>query len=260
MFFCLNKKEEGLMTQITFKRDGLELVGDLEIPKSNHDNYDLVIMMHGFTATRNTPLFKEIVSDLKDAGIASLRFDFNGHGESDGKFENMTVINEVADANAVLEEVLKNTHVKNIYLLGHSQGGVVASLLAALYPDIIKKLVLMAPAAALHNDALVGNTQGVTYDPKHIPAYVDYHGKRLGGFYLRTAQALHIYEQAGRYAGPVMVIAGTKDEIVDPMYAKKYNTIYANSSLKLIEGGDHSFTGPYQQTAAKTAVNFLSKN
>ena len=28
------------MTQITFKRDGLELVGDLEIPKSNHDNYD----------------------------------------------------------------------------------------------------------------------------------------------------------------------------------------------------------------------------
>ena len=118
----------------------------------------------------------------------------------------------------------------------------------------------MAPAAALHNDALVSNNQGVTYDPKHIPTYVDYHGKRLDGFYLCIAQALHIYEQAGRYAGPVMVIAGTKDEIVDPMYAKKYNTIYANSSLKLIKDGNHSFTGPYQQVAAKTAVDFLTKN
>ena len=248
------------MAQITFKRDGLKLVGDLEIPRSNQDNYDLVIMMHGFTANRNTQLFKEIVGNLKDAGLASLRFDFNGHGESDEKFENMTVINEVADANAVLEEVLKNTHVKNIYLLGHSQGGVVASLLAALYPDIIKKLVLMAPAAALHNDALVGNTQGVTYDPKHIPTYVDYHGKRLGGFYLRTAQALHIYEQSQRYAGPVVVIAGTKDEIVDPMYAKKYNTIYANSHLKMIKDADHSFTGPYKKIAAQIASDFLSKN
>ncbi|QNQ80460.1 alpha/beta hydrolase [Lactobacillus sp. PV034] len=245
------------MTRVTFMRDGLELVGDLEIP--NQDNYDLVIMMHGFTANRNTPLFKEIVADLNQAEIASLRFDFNGHGESGGKFENMTVINEVADANAVLEEALKDKRVRNIYLLGHSQGGVVASLLAALYPDIIKKLVLMAPAAALHNDALVGNTQGVTYDPKHIPTYVDYHGKKLGGFYLRTAQALHIYEQAQRYAGPVIVIAGTNDKTVDPMYAKKYNTIYANSRLELINGGDHRFNPPYQEVGAKIATDFLSK-
>lgn len=55
------------------------------------------------------------MSDLKDVGPAGLRFDFNGHGESGGKFENMTVINEVADANAVLEAILKNKYVRNIY-------------------------------------------------------------------------------------------------------------------------------------------------
>lgn len=245
------------MTRVTFMRDGLKLVGDFE--EVDQESYDLAILMHGFTANRNTPLLKQIVSDLKAAGIASLRFDFNGHGESEGKFENMTVVNQVADANAVLETILKNPQVRNIYLLGHSQGGVVASLLAGLYPDIIKKLVLMAPAAALHNDALVGDTQGVTYDPKHIPTYIDYHGKRLGGFYLRTAQALHIYEQAQRYAGPVMVIAGTDDQVVDPMYAKKYNTLYANSRLELIKGGDHSFNPPYQKIGAKIASEFLSK-
>ena len=98
------------------------------------------------------------------------------------------------------------------------------------------------------------------YNPKEIPTYIDYHGKKLGGFYLRTAQALHPYEQSQRYAGPAMVIAGIKDEIVDPMYAKKYNTIYANSSLKLIKDGNHSFTDPYQQVVTKTTVDFLGKN
>ena len=68
-----------------------------------------------------------------------MRFDFNGHGDSDGEFENMTVLNEIEDANAILNYVKTDPHVRNIYLVGHSQGGVVASMLAGLYPDIIKK-------------------------------------------------------------------------------------------------------------------------
>lgn len=245
------------MTRVNIKRDGLNLVGELETV--DQEEYDLAILMHGFTANKNTDLLIQIAQNLKDAGIASLRFDFNGHGESDGEFKNMTVANEVADANAVLERVMQDKHVKNIYLLGHSQGGVVASILAGLYPDVIKKLVLMAPAAALHDDALVGNTQGTTYDPKHIPAVVPFRDKELGGFYLRVAQALPIYQVSGRYAGPVRVIAGTHDEIVNPMYAKKYHTIYANSDLQMIPNADHSFTGQYKAPAARLASDFLEK-
>lgn len=243
------------MTRVNIKRDGLNLVGDLETV--DQPEYDLAILMHGFTANKNTDLLKQIAQNLKDEGIASLRFDFNGHGESDGKFENMTVMNEVEDANAVLEYVMKDDKVRNIYLLGHSQGGVVASILAGLYPDIIKKLVLMAPAAALHDDALVGDTQGVSYDPKHIPTAVPFRDKKLGGFYLRIAQALPIYQLSQRYAGPAVVIAGTNDQVVNPMYAKKYNTLYADSKLELIKDADHSFTGPYKDIAAKFASEFL---
>lgn len=109
----------------------------------------MAIIFHGFTANRNTPLLKEIADELRDENIASVRFDFNGHGDSDGKFENMTVLNEIEDANAILNYVKTDPHVRNIYLVGHSQGGVVASMLAGLYPDIIKKVVLLAPAATL---------------------------------------------------------------------------------------------------------------
>ena len=164
----LDKRKVGIyMATITLERDGLKLVGTREEPFG--EIYDMAIIFHGFTANRNTPFLKEIANNLRDENIASVRFDFNGHGDSDGKFENMTVLNEIEDANAILNYVRTDPHVRNIYLVGHSQGGVIASMLAGLYPDIIKKVVLLAPAATLKTDALKGSTQGVTYNPNHIP-------------------------------------------------------------------------------------------
>ena len=139
------------MSRVTIERDGLTLVGDREEPFG--EIYDMAILMHGFTSDRNTDLLREIADDLRNENVASVRFDFNGHGESDGKFENMTVCNEIADAQAILEYVRTDPHVRNIFLVGHSQGGVVASMLAGLYPDIVKKVVLLAPAAQLKDDA-----------------------------------------------------------------------------------------------------------
>lgn len=125
------------MSRITIQRDGLTLVGDREEPFG--EIYDMAIIMHGFTANRNTNLLKEIAANLRDENVASVRFDFNGHGESNGKFENMTVCNEIEDAKAILQYVRTDPHVRDIFLVGHSQGGVVASMLAGLYPDLIKK-------------------------------------------------------------------------------------------------------------------------
>ena len=109
------------MGRITIKRDGLTLVGDREEPFG--EIYDMAILMHGFTANRNTNLLREIADNLRDENVASVRFDFNGHGESDGKFEDMTVVNEIADAKAILDYVRTDPHVRNIFLIGHSQGG-----------------------------------------------------------------------------------------------------------------------------------------
>lgn len=243
------------MARITIQRDGLTLVGDREEPFG--EIYDMAILMHGFTANRNTALLRQIADNLRNENVASVRFDFNGHGESDGKFEDMTVVNEIEDAKAILSYVRTDPHVRNIFLIGHSQGGVVASMLAGLYPDVIKKVVLLASAAQLKDDALKGNTQGATYNPNHIPANVPFGDKKLGGFYLRTAQVLPIYEIAQRYTGPASVIVGSNDEVVDPKYSKKYDEVYANSELHIINGADHSFTGEYKDQAAQLAADFV---
>ena len=244
-----------IMGRISIKSDGLILVGDREEPFG--EIYDMAILMHGFTANRNTNLLREIADNLRDENVASVRFDFNGHGESDGKFEDMTVVNEIADAKAILDYVRTDPHVRNIFLIGHSQGGVVASMLAGLYPDVIKKIVLIAPAAQLKDDALAGKTQSATYDPNHIPNTVPFHDKKLGGFYLRTAQVLPIYEISKRFTNPVSIIVGSNDEIVNPKYSKKYHQVYQNSELNLIDGADHSFTHEYQAKAARLAADFV---
>ena len=57
----------------------------------------------------------------------------------------MTVLNEIEDANAILKYVKKDKHVRKIFLLGHSQGGVIVSILAGLYPDIVDGLNFEVP-------------------------------------------------------------------------------------------------------------------
>ena len=97
-----------------------------------------------------------LADSLLNEGIGVFRFDFNGHGESDGKFEEMTVPGEIEDALSAVSFVGGFHQTQDISLLGHSQGGVVAAMTAGILgADTIKSLVLMSPAAVL-NTGLAG--------------------------------------------------------------------------------------------------------
>ena len=249
-----------MIMNVEVKRDGLTLRGTY-VPV-NRDRFDLAILMHGFTSDRGTTsdaMLYQIADQLKQNNVASLRFDFNGHGQSDGKFVNMTVLNEIADGKAILDYARSIKGVRRICLLGHSQGGVVASMLAGYYHDVIDKLVLMAPAATLKDDALAGHTRGLVYDPEHIPDQQTMSdGKVLGGFYLRTAQKLPIYDVARQYQGPVCLIHGTADQIVNEIASRRYDEVYQHDEFHLLANADHSFTvGDSRKEAVKLAVEFL---
>ena len=60
-------------------------------------------------------------------------------GTATEKLEDMTVLNEIADAKVILDYAKSLEHVRNIFLFGHSQGGVVASMIAGYYPEVFKK-------------------------------------------------------------------------------------------------------------------------
>lgn len=227
---------------------------------ANQKIFPLVIICHGFTGEKNSDLLKNLSDELEKRGIASIRFDFNGHGDSAGNFQDMTVLNEIEDAKKVYEYAEKIPGVTSISIAGHSQGGVVASMVAGeLGSKKIKSLALMAPAAVLRDDAIRGILQGTTYDSINIPEYVEiFGGHRVGRNYILTAQKLPIYETAKKFTGAAFMIHGTADIIVPYTYSLHYQEIYKNSELKLLNGFDHGFNQDTKQTA-KFVADFFDK-
>lgn len=216
----------------------------ITLPKGFNPSTDkcrMAILMHGFMASKRFYPIPNLAQALADAGIASICFDFNAHGKSQGEFINMTIENEISDAKAVLDYVKALPYVTDVVFVGHSQGGVVASMLAGRLPkgEQPSCLVLLAPAAVLKDDALAGTCMGKKYDPVHIPEYVNVMFHKLGRNFIQIAQKLPIYETACAYQGSVCLIHGKKDTIVPVSYSEKFHQQYANSELHLLEEEGH---------------------
>lgn len=221
----------------------------------------LVIICHGFSGNCRTPFMNALSESIVAQGMATLRFDFNGHGKSEGEFKDMTVLNEIDDLKHVIQWAQNQTWVKNISLVGHSQGGVVVSMVSGELGDrVIKAEVLLAAAAVLRDDALRGNTMGAIYDPWdfkgeyiELPHSPEAGALLLGKNYVETALRLPIYETAANYDGPALIVQGTHDQIVPYTYAERYNEKIKNSELKLIPDENHTFTYTTKETSILVA-------
>lgn len=226
---------------MTIEGDHGKLAAVLQTP-DGVESYPLVIILHGFTANKENLLLLRIADELQVKGIASLRFDFNGHGESEGELQDMTVLNEIEDVKKVYEYALSLPNIDSVSLVGHSQGGVVAGMVAGeLGADKIKSLVLLAPAAVLRDNALKGDLYGFEYDVNNLPETIYFFSHKIGRAYLETSQNLPIYETSMKYIGPVYIVHGTADELVPYSYAVRYEEIYQNGKLELLESFDHNF-------------------
>ena len=220
----------------------------------------MVLLCHGFMGNKDGALENRIANLLSERGIASIRFDFNGHGQSEGRFQDMTVPNEIVDAKKVIDYVSALPYVSSVAISGHSQGGVVAAMTAGeLGSDKIKAVVLLAPAAVLRDDAIRGSTMGATYDPFNLGEYVElFRGLKLGAEYIRTAFSLPIYETSAGYNGPALIIHGTGDRVVPYTYGERFHQIWPKSKLQIIDRADHGFSKEIEQVATSTA-EFLSQ-
>ncbi len=228
---------------------------------ASKEKVPLVIICHGFSGNCRSPFMTDLSNSIVSQGMAALRFDFNGHGKSDGEFKDMTVLNEIDDLKNVIAWAEKQSWVKDISLVGHSQGGVVVSMVSGELGDKeIKAEVLLAAAAVLRDDALRGNTMGARYDPWNfkgdyieLPHSPEAGALLLGKNYVETALRLPIYETAANYTGPTLIVQGTHDQIVPYTYAERYNEKIKGSELRLIPDENHTFTYTQKETSMLVA-------
>ena len=236
-----------------------KLAAILTIPDGATEDIPIVIFCHGFRSDKNADIGLELTKQLLNHGIATMRFDFNAHGESEGEFVNMTVLNEIEDAVKIYEYVRARPEFGKIAFAGHSLGGVVAAMTAGrLGKEKVSGLALFAAAAVLKDDTLNGNIMGHQFNPKDPPEYVDFgDGCHLGRNFILTAQTLPIYETAAKYRGGACVVNGGSDGIVPVKYGERFHAVLVGSSFHLLPEEDHNFGHNYRSSIAIGAKYFI---
>ena len=228
------------------------------------DRCPMVILMHGIFSSKDFNPMPALAKGLAAQGIASVRFDFDGHGKSEGRMQDMTIEKELADARAVWDYVKALPYVTKVGLLGHSQGGVVASMTAGRLeaegaaPDA---LVLIAPGSVIKEACQGGKFFNARFDPSDPPEFIRCWGfMKLGREYLLTTQELDIYGTAAAFKGPVLLLHGTKDRIVPMWCSERYLEVYGDSAaLHRIEGENHTITNKRDVVVAEV-VSFFGEN
>ena len=225
------------------------------------DKCPMVILMHGIFSSKNIVPIPALVRALAKEGIASICFDFGGHWKSEGQMQQMTVGKEIEDALAMWEYAKSLPYISRIGLLGHSQGGVVASMTAGILAsrgESPAALVLIAPGAVVQDACRNGKFFGAEFNPADPPEYVKCFGiMKLGREYILTTQELDIYGTAKEYTGPVRLIHGSKDTIVPMSCSEKFVETYTqDAELIVVEKENHMSTRKLK-TVVSHAVSFF---
>lgn len=229
--------------RITYNSPNGKIVGLLDLPElSTGGKCPIAILLHGIGDHKATPFMNTVSASLQQKGIGTLRIDFNGHGESDGSFTDMTITSEVGDAIAAIHYVEQLPQTERILLVGHSQGGVASILTAGqIGNETIDHLVLLAPAVVLRDGARNGNILGGTFNPYQLPETLPIVWGVLGRNYIEDAKQLPIHEEFVKYKGKTTIIHGTADEVVPTSYSEELKRLSRNAELVILNGYGHSF-------------------
>ena len=220
--------------------DGIQLSAVLEKP-DGAEPAALAILLHGFTSAKDRIHNIQAAEAMRNAGLATLRLDLYGHGESGGEFRKHTLYKWISNTLTAIDWAREQGY-QSLFLSGHSQGGLTAALAAGMEADRIRGLILRAPAFMIPQAARDGMMLGYSFDPDRVPAEIGViKDLILDGNYIRVAQTIHPEEAAERFQGPVLILHGDQDDVVPPEVSLKMSERYAHSELTVIEGETHHF-------------------
>lgn len=233
--------------------DGIRLNAALDMPAGWQPGQKcpLVVVIHGFTGHIEEAHIVAVSKGINAVGFATLRADMYGHGHSDGEFKKHTLFKWMTNALTVIDYARALDFVTDIYLCGHSQGGLLVMLAAAMKHDVIRGLIPLSPAWMIPEIARKGELLGERFDPDHIPEKLHgWYDLDLDGNYARVAQTIHVEEAIDRYRGPVLIVHGDEDESVPVEYGIRAAERYINGKLVLIGGDDHCYDRHLDQVVA----------
>ena len=256
--FKLTREKKYSESVFACKRGDLTVRGTEYRPQG--DSLPAVIVSHGFMANQDS--VRNYAKALAEEGYCAYCFDFCGgsamKNQSDGDTKTMSVLTEVQDLEAVLAYVRSLPYIQDgVILMGCSQGGFVSALTAVKHPEEVSKLVLFYPALCIPDDARKGNMRFAMFDPENIPEIIPCGPMTLGRCYVEDVIHMDVNEEIRGYAGPVLIVHGDQDDIVDLSYSVEAQKAFENAELKVIKGAGHGFRGSHEQEALEYLRAFV---
>ena len=199
-----------------------------------------VITCHGLYSSKDSEKYIDIARRFCGEGLAVLRFDFRGCGESVGLFEDTSVTGRMEDLEDALDLVQEQGY-ESVGVMGSSLGGTVAVLTAAK-DKRVKALVTWATPCRL--DEL-------------------FRGEVIRGLEkLRQDVSKHNVAKAVKEVHcPILIIHGSLDKQVPLFHAEGlYENANEPKNIQIIESADHRITNPiHRRRAVELTLDWFKK-
>jgi alpha/beta superfamily hydrolase len=225
--------------------DGGKLSATLDFPLEIEPKY-YVIASHCFTCTRQTLTTARVSRGLAQAGIAVLRFDFTGLGDSEGAFADTNFSSMVRDIECAANWLASHYALPKL-LIGHSMGGT-ASLAASQNGSVslsrVEKIITLAspstPEHVLHHfgpaleqlqrgESAQISVAGQNYPVK--PAFIE------------DVCAYDMHEKMRACEIPILAIRAGEDELIGLEAAERIIHYTKAQGLVIdIDGANHLFS------------------
>ncbi len=237
-------RPSSMESPIQFKnRNGKWLRGMIHWPAAQDSPAPAVVFFHGFTGDRLEShwIFVKCARALAQAGIASLRFDFYGSGESEGDFTEMTLRGEIDDAQDAVNFIRGQEKIDEhrLGLCGLSMGGTVAAMIA---PSVDARAVVLWNAVA-HLDDLRRLIQKSAHPLPGPKGDLEYDSRVISAQFLDQLDEINPLAALSKFHRPTLILQGANDAVVPLSHG---DDLFKSSpaSIKekvIVPGASHTF-------------------
>ncbi|MBL3574991.1 alpha/beta hydrolase [Rhodovulum sulfidophilum] len=217
-----------------------------------------IVFLGGFMSDMEGTKATHLEAWARAQGRAFLRFDYSGHGQSSGRFDEGAIGDWAADARAALGALSEGPQV----LVGSSMGGWIALLLARALPERVAGLVGIAAAPDFTEDSMWAGFSDAQRAELTETGRVELPSAYADSPYVITRRLIEdgrrnlVLRDPLAFGFPVRLLQGTADEDVETRVALRLlERIEAEDlRLTLVKGADHRFSTPETLALIESAI------
>lgn len=217
---------------------GEKLAARLELPADGHP-HTYALFAHCFTCNKNLLAVKNISRALTAKGIAVLRFDFTGLGESEGDFADTDFSSNVADLIAAAQ-FLETKHEAPELLVGHSLGGAAVLIAGNHLPSVKAIATIGAPYAPEHVTHLFQDELETIQEQGKARVKIAGREFTIKQEFVKDLESIHSLAMIHKLNRPLLVLHSPVDEVVEVTNAAQiYKAAVHPKSYISLDDADH---------------------